>query len=395
MTHDECRNSLSAWLDGALTHEESKAVSEHIVACRECRTASDELRVLSASLRALPRHELPCDLKAIVLEGAGAPASRAWLFRPWALASAAALASVLVVIGVVGLRRPDTQQIARLDAKPEQGFATTADLEQAPEKTASKEAFNEPVSPAPAGQNPARQYTDRFSPTPPAAPEDKPSDLDDRLSALGYVAGDEKKQDRNETREAAEVAQPSSSVDSIELKKAGAAPEEAQQPSALAASALTYVARLTTDESGTYKLVRVEPPAVAGLKDGEADAAGGAARSREKSARTGAESGSAGPAAAGAPAMAREGERATDARDSTAVQGKPEAGDPNQMIFLVQLDAEGKITSAQLVGARTQPTEVVEAARGLLIGTDYSGDAMGRFSHATVQVLVETTPPKR
>jgi len=56
--HREALARLQAYLDGELSDRDRAAVSDHLEACAECRTALEELRELQALLMADPQPEL-------------------------------------------------------------------------------------------------------------------------------------------------------------------------------------------------------------------------------------------------------------------------------------------------------------------------------------------------
>ncbi len=389
MTHEQCRDSLGAWLDGELTPQAASVVAEHVGSCAPCRAAAEEIRALTASLRALPRHELPDDLKARLLRQPDVRSARAPWRSPWALASfASAAVAALVVIGVIGLRPPDAPRLARLEA-PEAAEAPEAReaLDANEEKDLGNINGTFEQGPAqgqePAAAPPARQNAGRFAPVPPAAPEDLPPSRDDDAAASG-LAAEEARDAETELQAGRSSATTSSEAPPpVALQKSSPAATTRERAGKLEAAPLTYIARLVVDHAGAYRLEPVEPPPAGDKKDAGA-AEGSMARMSADAATP--ESSAEAPAAAKAKEHARASAAAADAGAAVA---------PAQLMFLVQLDAEGIITSAQLVGARTTAPEVADAARSLLIGSRFPGEAMGRFSHATVQVLVPDPRPAR
>ena len=394
MTHGQYRDSLGPWLDGELTPETSSAVAEHVGTCAACRAAVDEIRGLSASLRGLPRHELPDDLKARMLRPAETGSPRAPLRRPWAIASFAAAAVVLIVaIGVIGLRRPEAPQVAHLDMNEEQSSAaeaaggrigsTSAQREPAPAQGGDAAKVQSGIAKEEALPQPTRQNAEAFSPSPPAAPVDLPSSRDEAAAgpATADAEGDAAKVQSSVASEAHRLSR--EAMPPTELKKSSldpaVAPRAGEKAGSLEDSPLTYVARLVVDPNGAYRLEQIEPPPASDAKDK------GAVQDRAAGMSAGAVS----PEPSGAPAAVSESARADDARPETV------APPPARLVFLVQLDAEGTITSAQLVGARTVAQQVADAARALLVGTRFPGKTMGRFSNATVQVLVPDPRPAR
>ena len=369
MTHEQYRDSLGPWVDGELTPETSSVVAEHVGTCAACRAAADEIRALSASLRGLPRHALPDDLKARMLRPAETGSPRAPLRRPWAIASFAAAAVVLIVaVGVIGLRRPEAPQVARLDMNEEPRIGSvSAQRERAPAQGVEETL-----------PQPTRQNAEAFSPSPPAAPVDLLSSRDESAAAAGPATADAEGDSPKGQSEFASEAHPLSreAMPPTEMKKSsldpGIAPRRGEKTASLEESLLTYVARLVVDPNGTYRLEQVEPPPASDAKD----------KAVVQDRAAGVSAGAVSPEPSGESAPMSASARADDARPETM------AAPPVRLVFLVQLDAEGTITSAQLVGARTVAQQVVDAARALLVGTRFPGKAVGKFSQATVQVLV-------
>jgi hypothetical protein len=62
MSCQNTKNSLSAFLDRALSRSELDRVAQHLAGCRECAAHSRELQELRNLLRALPRKAIPIKL---------------------------------------------------------------------------------------------------------------------------------------------------------------------------------------------------------------------------------------------------------------------------------------------------------------------------------------------
>lgn len=99
MEHEECRENLSAYLDGELPPQGRLAVEAHLAGCPACAAELAGLRGVSAAFKAGAERPLPPGLKAAVLEAAR-PASPFKSFLKPALAFSAAAAAVLVVFNV-------------------------------------------------------------------------------------------------------------------------------------------------------------------------------------------------------------------------------------------------------------------------------------------------------
>jgi len=70
MTHDEIKESLSAYFDGQLGPEKAVEITAHLQSCKDCRAALDELGALSAGVRDNLKVKAPDAMKARVLERA-------------------------------------------------------------------------------------------------------------------------------------------------------------------------------------------------------------------------------------------------------------------------------------------------------------------------------------
>ncbi len=99
MTHEEIKESLSAYFDGQLGPEKTVEITAHIQACKECRTALDEFGALSAGVKKTLPVQAPAAMKDRVLAGAQA---KKRLIRPATVLIAAFAAIILVLMaGVV------------------------------------------------------------------------------------------------------------------------------------------------------------------------------------------------------------------------------------------------------------------------------------------------------
>lgn len=66
MNHDQIRDRLDEWLDGALPPAESAAASSHIDACGECKSEVARLKRLGSSLFKAPAPADPRSTEAFV-----------------------------------------------------------------------------------------------------------------------------------------------------------------------------------------------------------------------------------------------------------------------------------------------------------------------------------------
>jgi anti-sigma factor RsiW len=115
---------LSAYLDGELCGHESMAVRDHLNRCAECEMEERQLRSLKHLLQGLPSYQpAPGFEDRLVANVRSADRRRQFGFRfDWRLAGGFAMASVLVMVGVVMSDRrapaasPDPGSIARMDS---------------------------------------------------------------------------------------------------------------------------------------------------------------------------------------------------------------------------------------------------------------------------------------
>lgn len=96
MDHPWYRDSLSAWLDGELTPDESWWVEEHLKECTDCRKEVDELRRVRDLVRSLPE-EVPASLLVTRVMHEVSHPTRHAILPQWIRQPAPALALVLLV----------------------------------------------------------------------------------------------------------------------------------------------------------------------------------------------------------------------------------------------------------------------------------------------------------
>ena len=120
MTHHDARESLSAFLDGALTPDERREVAAHLEGCPECRRELERLEQTVALLRRVEPARAPVGFVDRVLEAAR---PRPWyrraaaaVFLPFSVklpAEATALVMVALLAVYVFERTPALQESAR------------------------------------------------------------------------------------------------------------------------------------------------------------------------------------------------------------------------------------------------------------------------------------------
>lgn len=103
---------LSAYLDGEVTEAERALVEARLARDPSTRSQLEELRSLSASLRALPRDPAPANLQMAALRGLTRPTVKVakpsrWFRRREIWAASSAIAATVLVVGLL----PWTQQV--------------------------------------------------------------------------------------------------------------------------------------------------------------------------------------------------------------------------------------------------------------------------------------------
>ena len=98
MEHKNCRENLSAYLDGELPPGERLSLESHLTGCAECSRELAELKRVSAIVKKHVMEPEPLALKAAVFAGKREPGFAAWL-KPAAVLSAAA-AGLLIFLNL-------------------------------------------------------------------------------------------------------------------------------------------------------------------------------------------------------------------------------------------------------------------------------------------------------
>jgi anti-sigma factor (TIGR02949 family) len=103
MRCDDCRDTLSAYVDGELMPEEVKSIRDHIASCSECATEHETLTALSRRLKeGLERRRAPDVLKARIRSALAEPDAFEPVARPRRLPWARLIAAGLVLAVVSG-----------------------------------------------------------------------------------------------------------------------------------------------------------------------------------------------------------------------------------------------------------------------------------------------------
>lgn len=158
MSRDEhSAERLSAWLDGAIPERERLEVEAHLERCERCRLLLDDLRTLSADLRAETVPEVPAGLEARVRRALDAARGRGTVvpFRVgWKIP--ATVAATLGAIALVAI----SFRFLPLESRAPSGFAERARIE-VPVETSET---SEPTPPEPLPAPPAPDTVAKTAP---------------------------------------------------------------------------------------------------------------------------------------------------------------------------------------------------------------------------------------
>ena len=87
LTCDDCRDELSAYLDGALVPAVARMIGQHIEGCARCRATLDAYRAIATRLATMPELPVPRSLEEAVVRRALGPR---YLVTGWRRLGAAA-----------------------------------------------------------------------------------------------------------------------------------------------------------------------------------------------------------------------------------------------------------------------------------------------------------------
>src|SRR5688572_20719238 len=97
----DCRQIISAFIDGEATREENARLRQHLATCADCRVTLDSYRGIGGSIRALPAVHAPRHLtESIFALTIDAEPRRLFLITSRLGYSLAAVASVLLIFVV-------------------------------------------------------------------------------------------------------------------------------------------------------------------------------------------------------------------------------------------------------------------------------------------------------
>jgi len=129
MFSNHVTNDLSAYCNGELAAERNREVAEHVIACEQCRSQYDEIKVGVNLAQQLPLETAPPEMwskieAALQSDTALQPSSRRAFFWAPQFAAIAAAVVVVILIGVWVLRTRQNQpagpswQVATLNGRP-------------------------------------------------------------------------------------------------------------------------------------------------------------------------------------------------------------------------------------------------------------------------------------
>jgi hypothetical protein len=245
MTCDETRDSLSAYLDGALAPEERRDVEAHLATCAECARELETLRGTVALLQRVQPARAPVGFVDRVVAAAR---PRPWyrrvadaVFAP-VLTKLPLQATAVLLVGLLAVylfeRTPELQQAAREETPRSERVAPV------PPPTAPSAPRAEPsaVRPEPVAQAPAE-------PSPGDLSKEKAAEVAEKADAVG-------EQERREAPLSREVG-----------SEGAAAPPAASAPPPAAPAPAEAESRLRLERSpDAARAPRAAPPAALGAK---------------------------------------------------------------------------------------------------------------------------------
>lgn len=143
---DDCRNELSAYLDGALVLAVARVIAQHVEGCARCRATLGTYRAIATRLAAMPELPVPRRLEEAVVRRALGPR---YLVTGWRRLGAAA-ATLLFAAGVAAVA--SLPRVLRWEPVADATTWLTAQLGQAfealaavPKRLAFDVAFYQPI----------------------------------------------------------------------------------------------------------------------------------------------------------------------------------------------------------------------------------------------------------
>lgn len=227
---DECRDNLTAYLEGELSAEDQKRLRDHLSECPECARELEQLRTLVAVLHGMPEVEPPsslrAELRAIPRRGSTGPRNALWtrgrtVIAAFAAAAAAALllwTGITLYTGTEAL--PGGQyRTEEMAAESREGLRAEGPLAAAGAETGDAVAGEEGALPADTGAEGSE---------PVVAAEAPAVDADDSSSGSGPTGRED---DRPPVQgPSAEEDRPSAAGPAIAEAGAGASSQDAETP---------------------------------------------------------------------------------------------------------------------------------------------------------------------
>ncbi len=394
MNHDQCRERLSPYLDGELSSADSVLVSEHVAACAACRLLHDRMKGISRVVRSLDRKSMPASLRETLLRTVGlgsvSPASARAARYPWSLASLASAA--LVVIIVVVVRRADWRQ-------PAPSLAPAPHAHELIAQTHKQDLTRDEEAPGPTGSSDSLERLDdtaekrSWQRDDAAAPPSRPP-AEQPGSEHGGTAKEEKVAALGE-------AEPAGSIEPdavFSAPAALAAPPASPRPAAAPVPRPgRFRTELRLDDPGRPALGPLVPILGSRL-EAEADLRkehtleDDAGRYSDLSLQSaGADAARTGALTSPSPAPLTISHASGSLTPTLARILFERTGPEARLIFLVKINAEGRPVSAEMLGVRTAPPEVIRAVTSLLLGSVLAPHGSADPSTVVLEVVLPAT----
>ncbi|HZI95364.1 MAG TPA: anti-sigma factor [Patescibacteria group bacterium] len=381
MSHARWEQQIGPLLDGELPSAEAARVREHVETCGDCRARLDQIRQLSHSIQLLPREPMPVDLKADILGAQarrGQPAMRPAWSRPWAVASLASAALVVVVAVVTTLRQGEGTPAPVLIGRVTTQMDSTL-----------KESTGAPPSRARPAEAPGMDKSDKSDTgnTGDAGDADAAHEADSALDALTRRKDTPQATPRKIARQ--ELGKQSLPVEESKkkLNAAESLPVRESEMAAQGAVVARYTTLLVLSEGQDPFLSRIVAEGMPATASGDSGALAPQARTAPSSA----------PAAGLAAPESLGDQNRSATRGDSALSLRALAqrrGPAATLTYLASIAPDGRILSAQLIGARTESVEVIDAVGALLQGGQVASPAErpARTMTAAIEVRLPAAP---
>ena len=390
ITHERCREELSAWLDGELSRGRAAEIRAHLDGCAACSGHLAQLRRVSEDVRSLPRETMPAELKASILTAArrGTARSAVTWRGPFALSSLAA-AAVLVLAVVVwqrsGIEPPPArsmeQERAAAEVHLDDGkLAFNKQAVIAPEKKAGESSSRVEGLGADTATGKLKELAKPAPAAPPASGQ--PAAVAGRLDKNARAGAGESFGDARHRASAAAGASKTAPQEFATAPQQNAAappndtaPTQDEEIARQEKVAQPHYAAVMLESPGSLVLladpVPVQIDALSAIRTNEADEVAG---------------------------LKGKADEPSGARDLRAqAQAAPTAGAPAaaparpRMLLLVQVDAQGVIRDLEVVDPAAIEATRAARIRSLLTGRTLPGLAPGART-AILELTIQKQP---